>query len=126
MPLPVESEGDSRRDERDPLVDEETAAAAAEARAIGGRVSRDSDDPAMVPVDEAGGGVAEGFEQAEADLIDNASHGSRPHDPAADAFGGERESDRAGASYADADHEHSSERADAGEREPDDGDVAGA
>lgn len=35
-------------------------------------------DPAMAPVIEAGGGVAEGFEQSEADLIDHAtdSYGS--------------------------------------------------
>lgn len=35
----------------------------------------DPNDPAMQPVIEAGGGEAEGFEMAEQQLIDNASHG---------------------------------------------------
>ena len=32
----------------------------------------EKNDPAMEPVEEAGGGVSEGFEQAEKDLIENA------------------------------------------------------
>jgi hypothetical protein len=36
----------------------------------------DPKDPAMLPVFEAGGGEAEGFEMAEAELIDHASHGA--------------------------------------------------
>ena len=35
----------------------------------------DPDDPAMQPVYEAGGGEAEGFEMAEEQLIEHASHG---------------------------------------------------
>jgi hypothetical protein len=35
----------------------------------------DPKDPAMQPVLEAGGGESEGFEMAEQDLIDHASHG---------------------------------------------------
>jgi hypothetical protein len=35
----------------------------------------DPKDPAMVPVLEAGGGESEGFEMAEAELIEHASHG---------------------------------------------------
>jgi hypothetical protein len=35
----------------------------------------DPNDPAMQPVYEAGGGEAEGFEQAEEQLIEHASHG---------------------------------------------------
>ncbi len=35
----------------------------------------DPDDPAMAPVYEAGGGESEGFEMAEDDLIEHASHG---------------------------------------------------
>jgi hypothetical protein len=35
----------------------------------------DPDDPAMEPVREAGGGEAEGFEMAEEELIEHASHG---------------------------------------------------
>ena len=35
----------------------------------------DPTDPAMQPVIEAGGGESEGFEMAEQELIDHASHG---------------------------------------------------
>ena len=35
----------------------------------------DPNDPAMLPVLEAGGGESEGFEMSEAQLIQNASHG---------------------------------------------------
>ncbi len=35
----------------------------------------DPKDPAMLPVLEAGGGESEGFEMAEAELIEHASHG---------------------------------------------------
>jgi hypothetical protein len=60
--------------------------AAAEAAKIGGRPSDDPSptdpdtgdrDPAMEPVREAGGGEAEGFEEAERELIEHASHGDQ-------------------------------------------------
>jgi hypothetical protein len=58
--------------------------AAAEAARIGGRPSDDppptdaaDHDPAMDPVREAGGGEAEGFEEAERALIEHASHGDQ-------------------------------------------------
>lgn len=35
----------------------------------------DPNDPAMAPVREAGGGEAEGFELAEEELVEHASHG---------------------------------------------------
>jgi len=75
---------------------QEEAEAAAEAAAIGaepGRVpGRDDDiippgesaDPAMRVVEEAGGGEAEGFELAEAELIDRAENFQGPS-PAVDA-----------------------------------------
>ena len=44
-------------------------------RTIDGAQSDEPVDPAMAPVIEAGGGVAEGFEQSEAQLVDNASQG---------------------------------------------------
>jgi hypothetical protein len=96
----------------DELVERETAAAAAEAAGIGGRRSGDAvaDDPAMVPVYEAGGGEAEGFEQAEADLIENASHGDGGGNPLRDAFTPEVESDAATAVDAEADEEKVSEK----------------
>src|SRR5215210_5688329 len=59
----------------DALVAEEESAAMAEARSVGGPVPPSADDPAMEPVYQAGGGEQEGFEQAENDLIENATHG---------------------------------------------------
>ena len=100
-----------RRDARsDDLADEEAQAAAAEAGAIGGRGFPDEGDPAMAPVYEAGGGEAEGFEQAEERLIENAEHGDFAPDPTNDRFTAERESDRSGAAYGEADHERTAER----------------
>lgn len=65
--------------------------------------------PEMAPVIEAGGGVAEGFELSEAQLIENAL--VDPIDGTdrilADALAPEAEPDRA--VYGEADHEHSSE-----------------
>lgn len=60
---------------------EQEDAAAAEAASIGGRVSSEPVggdeqlDPAQVPLAEAGEGEAEGFEEAERELIEHASHG---------------------------------------------------
>jgi hypothetical protein len=60
---------------------DEAEAAAAEAAAIGGRTSSEPDQTdggpseAERPVVEAGGGEAEGFEQAERELVEHASHG---------------------------------------------------
>jgi hypothetical protein len=87
----------------DETVDREEDLAAAEAAAIGGRAGDEEQDPAWRPVEEAGGGEAEGFEQAEADLEEHAQHGDDFHYPIGDAFTAEEESDRASASYGDAD-----------------------
>jgi hypothetical protein len=103
----------------DPFVAEEEAAAAREAGALGGRTPSDESDPAMGPVYQAGGGEAEGFEEAEDLLIENAEHGDWAPDPSNDAFTAEVESDRSGAAYGEADHERSSERADDRERDAD-------
>jgi hypothetical protein len=54
-------------------------------------------------VEEAGGGEAEGFEQSERELVEEASHGEHRWDPEADAFPPEEESDRASAEYAEPD-----------------------
>jgi hypothetical protein len=63
---------------------EQEDAAAAEAADIGGDVSSepapadaDERDIAQEPVREAGGGEAEGFEEAERELIEHASHGDQ-------------------------------------------------
>ncbi|MGN6201038.1 MAG: hypothetical protein ACTHNY_01355 [Solirubrobacterales bacterium] len=85
-------------EERDPIAEEEADAAAAEAAEIGGPTPDDPVvDPAERPLVEAGEGEAEGFELAEAELIDNAEHGDekrfpnrdagRPEEPTDTAFG---------------------------------------
>jgi hypothetical protein len=88
---------------------EEVDAAAHEAALIGGVTGEESLDPAERPVIEAGGGEAEGFEEAERMLVEHASHSDqqsahailhdqgRPEEP-----NGERED-------AEADAERSSE-----------------
>ena len=53
---------------------EAEAEAAAEAAKIGGEVPQETDDPARQPLIEAGEGEAEGFELAEKQLADNATH----------------------------------------------------
>ncbi|HEX8207214.1 MAG TPA: hypothetical protein VF587_14230 [Solirubrobacteraceae bacterium] len=101
----------------DDTVREEEAAAAAAAGRIGGTAGDEDDfDPAMRPVYEAGGGEAEGFEQAEHDLIENAQHGDGRGDPLSDAFRPEVESDLSGASYGEGDEEKVTEVT----RDPDD------
>jgi len=67
-------------------------------------------DPAMQPVEEAGGGVAEGFEQAEEALIENASHGDGAGDPELDAIDNENvEAEKSTAEYGEPDQAESSE-----------------
>jgi hypothetical protein len=66
----------------DDVVALETARAAAEAARIGGRTSSEPPpvedvDEAQRPLVEAGEGEAEGFEQAERELIEHASHGDQ-------------------------------------------------
>ncbi|HWA52871.1 MAG TPA: hypothetical protein VG816_01725 [Solirubrobacterales bacterium] len=74
---------DSNREEREEeaVAKEEAEAAAAEAAEIGGDVPVDSDHPAEQPLIEAGEGEAEGFELAEKDLEDIASHGDQHRFP---------------------------------------------
>jgi hypothetical protein len=62
-------------------VEEEADAAASEAAQIGGDAPVESDDPAQQPLIEAGQGEAEGFELAEAQLQDIASHGDQHRFP---------------------------------------------
>ncbi len=89
----------------DDLIREEEAAAAAAAGNIGGRAGDEDDfDPEMRPVYEGGGGVAEGFEQAEGDLIENASHGEGVGNPEADAIDNEHvEAQRSTAAHGEPD-----------------------
>ena len=94
--------------EDDPLVSEEEDAAAAEAASIGGRrpnydVDDDHRGEAWRPLEEAGEGEAEGFELAERDLIEEATHGDERRDPEVDAFEPEVEADEATAVYGEPD-----------------------
>ena len=105
----------SRRDVRrgsavDPDVAEQERAAAAEAARIGGVVPPVSDDPAMEPLYEAGEGEEEGWELAEAELIENAAHGDGHGDPLLDAFSPEPEVDRATVVYGESDEIPPTER----------------
>jgi hypothetical protein len=90
-----------RREDEDPLAEEQAAAAAREAAKIGGRNPEPGVDPAERPLVEGGEGYAEGFEQAEQQLERNASHEDRGADPMRDA--GDAEDDP-GAEYGEADH----------------------
>lgn len=94
------------------LVREEEDAAAAEAGSIGGRrAPGDERSEAMRPLEEAGEGEAEGFEEAERELAEHASHGDPAPDPSALAGNAEsEEAEEATVEYADADHVESSER----------------
>lgn len=101
----------------DPLVQEEADAAAAEAAGIGGPAPDVGGDEAHRAVDEGGGGVAEGFEEAERQLIEQATHGDAAGNPEIDAFTPEVESDRVTAIDADADEVEVTEVV----RDPDEG-----
>lgn len=87
----------------DALVRDEEEAAAIEAGGIGGMDPETEADEATRPVEEAGGGEAEGFEQAERDLGERAAHGEERSTPETDAFAGEKESDRASVAYSEPD-----------------------
>jgi hypothetical protein len=108
---------EERQRDDDPLVEEQTEAAAEEAAEIGGPDPDPGVDPEQRAVIEGGGGVAEGFEQAEAQLERNASHEDRGADPLRDA--GEDEQ-RTEAEYGEADHVGAQGDGDAGP-EGDDG-----
>jgi hypothetical protein len=88
---------------------QEADAAASEAAGIGGVAGDENLDPRQRAVLEAGGGEAEGFEQAEGLLIEHASHGDqRPahtilHDSGPDEEENSRRED------SEADHAQSSE-----------------
>jgi hypothetical protein len=99
---------EERPPDDDPLVDEEAEEAAAEAARIGGRrpdydVDDDHNDESHRPLEEAGEGESEGFELAEHDLIEEASHGEEARSPEVDAFTPELESDEADSVYGEAD-----------------------
>jgi hypothetical protein len=77
----------------DELIREEEEAAAGEAARIGGRSGMESMEEAERSAAEHGGGVAEGFEQAEELLEEQATHGDPSVDPLGDAPKAEEEED---------------------------------
>ncbi len=89
-------------EERDPIAEEEAKAAASEAAHIGGDVPADTDDPAQQPLIEGGEGESEGFELAEKDLEDIASHGDQHRFP--DRLAGQPE-EPIDSAYGEADQE---------------------
>lgn len=100
------------------IVAREESAAAAEAARIGGPGVSGVADPAMDPVYQAGGGEQEGWEAAEAELIENATHGDGHGDPLGDAFTPEVESDLSGAAYGESDGIRSTEIVEEGDEGP--------
>jgi hypothetical protein len=80
---------------QDPLLRREEAAAAREAGSIGGARPEYEDEEggeaseAERPLIEGGEGVEEGFEVAENDLREAASHGENRYDPSTAGFGDE-------------------------------------
>lgn len=72
----------------------------------------------MDPVYQAGGGDQDGWEAAEAELIENATHGEGRAHPAQDAFTPELESDRSGAVYGEPDQVLSTEVTDDSDGRP--------
>jgi hypothetical protein len=90
---------------------EQEAAAAAEAGRIGGSPSEDGEsvDEAQRPLEEAGQGESEGFELAERELIDHASHGDQHAARRAAQDAPSTSDDDRAAQGGEADGEHSSE-----------------
>jgi hypothetical protein len=113
----MERDPDQHSDDR--FVAEEEAAAAAEARGIGGVAGDEDLDPAERPVREAGGGEAEGFEMAEGDLVEHASHGDEHSGRMPLYHAGRDEEEGATGVTGEADHVYSAGLDDDGEDAPD-------
>jgi hypothetical protein len=112
-----EIQDSSERTRERERIQEEIDAAAREAAGIGGVAGDEDLDPARRPVIEGGGGEAEGFEEAEAFLIEHASHGDEQSAHAILHDGGRSEERTDGAS-AEADHARSSELDEADRERP--------
>jgi len=82
--------------------------AAREAAGIGG-LAPEGEDPAQRPLREAGEGEAEGFEQAEEQLVERASHGDEQAAHSILRHRGSDEEANAGWTAGEPDHERSSE-----------------
>lgn len=104
-------EGERIPEER--LAAEEAEEAGDEASRIGGRAPGEELPEPERPVAEGGGGEAEGFEQAEAELIESASHGDPVPDPT--ELAGEPEDERGRATHGEPDRAASTQRTEKGE-----------
>ncbi len=104
----------------DPMVRREEDAAAAEAGQLGGPAPETEGDEASRPLEEAGGGEAEGFEQSERQLGEQAAHGQQRGSPEVDAMTPEVEADRASPAYAEPDEVDPTEVTSDPREEPDD------
>ena len=105
-------------DRYDELAERAADQAGAEAGAIGGRVSSEPEpvdgapDESQRPLAEAGQGEAEGFEQAEQDLVEHASHGDQHAARRALEDAPQESDDVLAAEGGEADREYSTERDD--------------
>jgi hypothetical protein len=104
----------------DDLVRQQEDAAAAEAARIGGPAPDYGTDEEDRPLEESGQGVAEGFEDAERELIEHATHAEQGFRPQDNAFTPEVESDRATGEYAEPDEVDPTEVVRDPEARPDD------
>lgn len=110
METPTPGPDSAGREPDEGRVRQEEDAAAAEAGKIGGRSGLEGMDEAERAAAEHGGGQAEGFEQAEQMLEEQASHGETSVDPLAGA--GAVEEERDPAVHGDADEFESTETED--------------
>ena len=91
--------------DEDYVAEQERAAAEEAVEAGGGPVSEEADESERA-LAEAGGGESEGFELAEEELVENATHDAE-RNPDPTHLAGELEDARTGAEYAEADTEES-------------------
>lgn len=104
--------------ETEPIAELEADRAAAQAAGIGGRPSPDPEpasgapDEAQRPLVEAGEGEAEGFELAEQDLAEHASHGDQHAARRAIEDAPPEGDDRLATEGGEADQQYSSQRED--------------
>jgi hypothetical protein len=96
------TEGSPKEERDEEFLEQEEEEAALEASRIGGDAPRDATDPADQPLAEAGEGESEGFEIAEQELEDIASHGDQHRFP--DSAAGQPEEPQP-AEYGEADEE---------------------
>jgi hypothetical protein len=98
-----------------PVAIEETELAREEAGSIGGHTPAQDIDPAEQAVSEAGGGESEGFEQAEEELIESASHGDSSGNPLGDRYPAEEAATEGLSIYGEADDAQATEDTDESE-----------